>query len=147
MRIIIPIIIVLLIIELLLGYQTIANLFYKNEKIYMTTIPFTNTNLNFEYFMLALAGLGLLQSLILIGYLMFNFHSLTNRMVTGMIFFLIFSLIGINSYIIYYYTDIIKGGATNDVIQNKLLNELQIKILIPSSVGIFVILSALPIFI
>jgi hypothetical protein len=133
---------ILLLILLVIGYQLISNLFFKNENKYITTIPYTNININFEYVMLALAGVGLLQSIILIVYLFLKSATINNKILYSSIFLILLS-IGINSYLIYNYTEIVKGDVSFDDIQKKIFDDLKIKIFIPISIGAFIILSVI----
>jgi len=132
---------ILILFELILGYQLIANLFYKNEWKYIEYLPF-------DYCMVALAATGLVQFIIISIYLFLNKDSLFYSSRNFIIFIVVFMLLilAINSYLIYYYTDIIKNNALPDDIQNKILNDLSIKILIPIDILVFIIISIVPIF-
>jgi hypothetical protein len=132
---------ILILFELLLGYQLIANLFYKKEGKYIKEIPL-------EYCMVALAAVGLLQFIIISIHLFLNRNLLlsSSRYFIIFIIVLMLSLIGINSYLIYYYTDIIKDKSSSEDLQNKILNDMRIQILIPIVILVFIIISILPIF-
>jgi hypothetical protein len=132
---------ILILFELILGYQLIANLFYKNEWKYIEYLPF-------DYCMVALAATGLVQFIIISIYLLLNRNLLLSSKKYFIIFIFVFMLLllGINSYLIYYCTDIITYKPLSVDLQNKILNDIKIKILIPIDILVFIIISIVPIF-
>jgi hypothetical protein len=161
----------LLLIEILCGYQVMAFLFANNPEIYLKKID--KIELNMEYFILGLAIVGILQTL-LTCYL-YNNHAATfaklleisNTRLTEaktlygdekqalentsnallvtataakpsnafFMFLIVFVLasFGINGYLLFVFSQIIKGEIKIDN-DNETLKQL--KILIPSSIGL-----------
>jgi len=128
----------LLLIEIFFAYQLISYLF--NKDIYIKEI--NNKEIKIEYNIMGLAAIGLLQIICIIMYNLYNkTFLLDSNIIKGLLILFISASIGINIYLIILAKEIYHGEkAIKDISDNKTKTYNDIQILIPSSIGLYIII-------